>query len=182
MTRTALAYLPLTVSPRPPQVRPQPRRAYHNPFSRYPSVQPKPRLGVKNYAPQNASGLTSKTHANPLGITPVADKPVVGCSVAAERVPTIASTTGRAASQIDRVAFKAEREAFWKAEAQTNPGSYSASDLAKMNRGRPPIGPDGFPMELHHVDRTSTGPIAPMSRTDHRLGDNYKLNHPEPGN
>jgi hypothetical protein len=48
-------------------------------------VQPKPRLGVKNYAPQNAPSFTLKTHANPPRITPVADKSVVGCSVAAER-------------------------------------------------------------------------------------------------
>jgi hypothetical protein len=47
-------------------------------------VQPKPRLGVKNYAPQNAPGLTLKTHANAPGITPVAEDAVVGCSVAAE--------------------------------------------------------------------------------------------------
>jgi hypothetical protein len=89
MTRAALAYLPRPASPRPADARPAPRRAYHNPFSRYPSVQPKPRLGVKNSAPQNAPGLTLKTHANPPGITPVAEDVVVGCSVAAERVPRI---------------------------------------------------------------------------------------------
>jgi hypothetical protein len=33
-------------------------------------------------------------------------------------------------------------------------------------------------MELHHMDRTPKGGLAPMSRTDHRLGDNYKKNHP----
>jgi hypothetical protein len=60
----------------------------------------------------------------------------------------------RAASKIDRGAFKAERETFWKAEAKNNPGKYSAEDLAKMKKGRAPIGPDGHPMELHHVDRT----------------------------
>jgi RHS repeat-associated protein len=81
-------------------------------------------------------------------------------------------------SQIDRAAFKAEREAFWKAEAKNNPGKYSADDLARMEQGHPPIGPDGFPIELHHKDRTPSGGLDPMSRTDHRLGDNYKLNHP----
>ncbi len=47
-------------------------------------MQPKPRQGVKNYAPQYAPSPASKTHANPPGITPVADKPMVGFSVAAE--------------------------------------------------------------------------------------------------
>jgi hypothetical protein len=81
-------------------------------------------------------------------------------------------------SKIDRAAFKAERRAFWKAEADRNPGSYSAADLERMNDGLPPIGPDSYPMELHHVDRTPEGGLDPMSRTDHRLGDNYNKNHP----
>jgi hypothetical protein len=84
MPRAALAYLPSPASPRPARSCPQPRRKHHNPFSRYPSVQPKPRLGVKNYAPQNAPGLEPETRANPPEITPVAENAVVGCSVAAE--------------------------------------------------------------------------------------------------
>jgi hypothetical protein len=93
MTRAALAYLPIPASPRPADVRLQPRRKHHNPtstrlstcFSRHPRLQPKPRLGVKNWTPQNAPGLSLKTHVNPPGITPVAEDAVVGCSVAAER-------------------------------------------------------------------------------------------------
>lgn len=81
-------------------------------------------------------------------------------------------------SQIDRAAFRAEREAFWKAEAKNNPGKYSGNDLAKMKQGRAPIGPDGYPIELHHIDQTPDGGLEPMSRTDHRLGENYKKNHP----
>jgi hypothetical protein len=87
-------------------------------------------------------------------------------------------TPKRKSSQIDRKAFKAEREAFWKAEAKNNPGEYSPENLAKMKEGRAPTGPDGHPMELHHKDRTPNGGIDPMSRTDHRLGENYKKNHP----
>jgi hypothetical protein len=86
--------------------------------------------------------------------------------------------SGTVGSKIDRNAFRAEREAFWKAEAKNNPGKYGADDMAKMQRGRPATGPDGYPMELHHVDRTPEGGVVPMSRTDHRLGDNYKKNHP----
>src|SRR6266700_2269978 len=75
-------------------------------------------------------------------------------------------------------AFKAEYLAFLKTEAANNPGNYSADDLAKMRDGRPPTGSDGYPIELHHIDRTPDGGLDPMTRTDHRLGDNYKKNHP----
>jgi hypothetical protein len=82
------------------------------------------------------------------------------------------------ASKIDRTAFRTERQAYWKAEAQANPTKYNAEDLTRLQAGRPPIGPDGYPMELHHVDQTQRGGLSPKSRTDHRLGPNYKLNHP----
>jgi hypothetical protein len=87
--------------------------------------------------------------------------------------------TVKKTSKIDRAAFKIEREAFWKREAQENAAAYSPADLGRMGKGRAPIGSDGYPMELHHVDRTPEGGIVPMSRTDHRLGPNYKLNHPD---
>lgn len=50
--------------------------------------------------------------------------------------------------------------------------------LARMQEGRAPIGPDGNPMELHHRAGTSEGPLDPMSRSDHRGGENYRKNHP----
>lgn len=83
----------------------------------------------------------------------------------------------KGASQIDRAAFKIEREAFWRAEAKSFPEKYSSEDIARMVKGRAPIGPDGYSMELHHVDRTPDGGLDAMSRTDHRLGENYKKNH-----
>jgi RHS repeat-associated protein len=82
------------------------------------------------------------------------------------------------ASKINRPKFKLEREAFWKAQAKNNPSKYSPADLAKMKNGKAPTGPDGHPMELHHTDGTPNGGLDPMSRTDHRLGGNYKKNHP----
>jgi RHS repeat-associated protein len=81
-------------------------------------------------------------------------------------------------SQINRTAFRMERQGFWKAEATNNPAKYSQADLTRMQRGLAPIGPDGYPMELHHLDRTSEGGVQPLSRTDHRLGANYLKNHP----
>jgi hypothetical protein len=84
----------------------------------------------------------------------------------------------RQASRIDRNAFKKEREAFWKAEAENSPGKYSPEDLARMKEGRAPLGTDGNPMELHHLDRTPEGGLQPMTKTDHRIGPNFKKNHP----
>ena len=85
---------------------------------------------------------------------------------------------GKAPSQIDRAEFAKERASFWKAEAKANPGKYTAADLEKMARGRAPTGADGHSVELHHVDGTPQGGVKPMTRTEHRLGDNYKKNHP----
>jgi RHS repeat-associated protein len=80
-------------------------------------------------------------------------------------------------SLIDRKAFAKERAAYWKNEAKNNPGKYSKEDLAKMQKGQAPTGPDGHPMELHHKDQ-KPDEVQPKSRTEHRLGENYKKNHP----
>ena len=52
---------------------------------------------------------------------------------------------------------------------------------APSKRGNAPIGEDGHPVELHHVEQTADGQIDEMTRTDHRLGDNYALNHSNTG-
>jgi RHS repeat-associated protein len=102
--------------------------------------------------------------------------------VAAKALKTGEKVVERAAkgytSKIDRAAFKKEREAFWKKEAQANPGKYSPADLARMRQGGAPTGPDGRSMELHHRDGSQQGPLDPMSASDHRGGENYKKNHP----
>ncbi len=103
---------------------------------------------------------------------------LVGGGAVVGKVVRGVGQAARIVSKIDRAAFRAEREAFWKAEAKNNPQQYTPENLARMEEGRPPIGPDGYPMELHHVDRTPEGGVTPMSRTDHRLGPNYKINHP----
>src|SRR6185503_12986183 len=121
------------------------------------------------------TGLTSTGVGSLLGVPAIAVSTVVvvggvgnmaaGIHDFAEALQTKGSGSGgtdpggkpAGASKIDRTAFKAEREAFWREEAKNNPGKYSAGDLAKMENGRPPIGPDGHPMELHHVDRTPEG-------------------------
>ncbi|MEQ1823299.1 MAG: HNH/ENDO VII family nuclease [Fimbriimonadaceae bacterium] len=48
-------------------------------------------------------------------------------------------------------------------------------------RGAPPIGEDGYPLELHHPNQLPTDTPVVMSRTDHRLGGNFKKNHQNTG-
>jgi RHS repeat-associated protein len=51
----------------------------------------------------------------------------------------------------------------------------------RMAQGKPPIGTDGHPVELHHTDQTTNGGTQEMTRTDHRLGGNYVANHSNTG-
>jgi len=80
--------------------------------------------------------------------------------------------------------FEAVKARFWKNEAEVNAGAYSTENLARMRNGKPPIGPDGHPMELHHKVPLAEGGtnsfanLAIKTRTEHRLGPNYKQNHP----
>ena len=101
-----------------------------------------------------------------------------GAKIVTDAGKTAAEKEAANASKIDRTAFRTEREEFWKSEAKNNPGQYSPENLERMKQGKAPIGPDGYPMELHHVNRTPEGGTKPMTRTDHRLGPNYKKNHP----
>jgi hypothetical protein len=74
---------------------------------------------------------------------------------------------------------------WWKDEASNypkimrlTPDLYTEDNLALMRRGRGAIGPDGFPLELHHPNGLPWEDLVPMTRTGHRLGTNYLLNHP----
>ena len=83
-----------------------------------------------------------------------------------------------------RMEFNRMRPEFWKNEAKANPGKYSQENIDRMSRGKAPLGSDGHPMELHHRIPLAEGGknafenLQPMTRTDHRLGGNYKANHP----
>jgi hypothetical protein len=83
-----------------------------------------------------------------------------------------------------RKEFEAVKPKFWKHEAAVRPGAYSPENIARMKQGKPPIGSDGFPMEVHHKVPLAEGGtnafdnLVPLTRTEHRLGPNYKLNHP----
>ena len=37
---------------------------------------------------------------------------------------------------------------------------------------------NGYSIEIHHDEQNPNGPFKEMTRTDHRLGVNYKKNHP----
>jgi len=49
------------------------------------------------------------------------------------------------------------------------------------NSGKAPKGDDGHPMELHHDSQNPNGELKEMTRTEHRLGDNFKKNHANTG-
>jgi RHS repeat-associated protein len=83
-----------------------------------------------------------------------------------------------------RTEFQRVKSQFWKHEAASNTSKYTPENLARMQKGKPPIGPDGHPMELHHIRPLTEGGtndfsnLQIMNRTDHRLGPNFKSNHP----
>ena len=117
--------------------------------------------------------------------TGVAIVAVIAAAIIAKKAydelqPSPPPSSQQIGSQIDRDAFAHQRRDFWKAEAQNNPGRYSdtAANLERMKLGKAPIGNDGFPMELHHPGGDPNATFIPMTRTDHRLGDNYMKNHP----
>lgn len=94
--------------------------------------------------------------------------------------PPAETPTGPQGSRIDRNAFAKQRRIFWKSEAQDNPGKYldNPENLNRMKEGKPPIGNDGFPMQLHHPDGNPAAKLVPMTKTDHVLGPNFAKNHP----
>lgn len=83
-----------------------------------------------------------------------------------------------------RQEFESVKPKFWKHEAATRAEAYSAEDLVRMRQGKAPLGGDGHPMELHHQIPLAEGGtnafsnLRPITRTEHRLGPNYKKNHP----
>jgi len=88
------------------------------------------------------------------------------------------STVLPSTKPVDRNAFSKTRSEYWRNEANQNSSNYSSSDLARMNQGKPPIGNDNKPMELHHVGGYDSSPVMPMTQSEHRGGDNFTINHP----
>jgi RHS repeat-associated protein len=83
-----------------------------------------------------------------------------------------------------RKEFNAVKPRAWMEEAARNPKKYTDKQLEAMRVGRAPVGSDNFTMEVHHRTPLAEGGANTydnfefLTRTDHRLGENYKLNHP----
>ncbi len=65
--------------------------------------------------------------------------------------------------------------------AQTGRKIPNSELIPPTRRGRAPTGSDGHPVELHHRNQGPDDALDEMTRTDHRLGDNFKKNHPNTG-
>ncbi|NJO33477.1 MAG: hypothetical protein HC869_10350 [Rhodospirillales bacterium] len=80
--------------------------------------------------------------------------------------------------------FEKLKPAAWKEEARRNPQKYTAEQLGRMVKGQAPIGDDGYSMEVHHKKQLQHGGSNTFdnfdfkSREKHRLGENYRQNHP----
>ncbi|MBR2315081.1 MAG: hypothetical protein IKA56_00410 [Clostridia bacterium] len=65
------------------------------------------------------------------------------------------------------------RQRYWKNEFYYNSNNYTnPNDIAKMKKGRAPIGVDGYPIELHHPNGRQGKNFyyfTPMIRTEHRF-------------
>jgi hypothetical protein len=59
------------------------------------------------------------------------------------------------------------------------PGDRLAGQPPELKQ--PPIGYDGEPVELHHEGQVQDGLIRALTQTDHRIGENFKKNHPNTG-
>ena len=71
-----------------------------------------------------------------------------------------------------------QRRQYWNDQLEQDPGRFSPRNQRRVGKGQSPIGPDGHPTELHHPDKANKPfSVQEMSRTDHRLGDNYGINH-----
>jgi hypothetical protein len=98
--------------------------------------------------------------------------------------PVAGSRVTGEALKTQRAEFNKVKPEFWKREAATSPEKYSAENLKLMRDGFAPTGPDGFPMEIHHITPLTQGGanhfsnLQVMTRTEHRLGANFKANHP----
>jgi hypothetical protein len=116
---------------------------------------------------------------------------ILGSTSAPDTQRTDSAAGRTTTARVDRETLSARRAEFdnlrptlWRAEAYCNPGNYSRSQLNDMANGRAPIGSDGYRMEFHHRTALANGGtntfdnIVPMTRTEHRLGENYRFNHP----
>ena len=76
------------------------------------------------------------------------------------------------------------KQEYWKNELATNPDGWSTANKSLIANGRAPYGIDGNSMEVHHIwplymgGDNSFENLVHLTRTDHRIGENFKNNHP----
>ena len=91
--------------------------------------------------------------------------------------------TGEALAKARRE-FEGMKPSLWKEEAGKNPDKYTPEQLDRMRRGEAPKTSDGKSMEIHHKLPLSEGGhntydnFEFMPAAGHRLGPNFKKNHP----
>jgi hypothetical protein len=112
-----------------------------------------------------------------------AGKRLDGSLAAGQRLSASVRVTGESLAAM-RKEFARVKPQAWIDEAASNPSKYTSAQLEKMRNGLAPIGCDGFPMEIHHQIPLAEGGtnlfsnFSFLTRTLHRLGSNYKINHP----
>jgi hypothetical protein len=78
----------------------------------------------------------------------------------------VAATPSSSAPQARR-AFDNVREAYWPHRLRLAvPGEFNDYNKARMSDGKPPIGPDGFPIELEHREELSKNPLRALDPTN----------------
>jgi hypothetical protein len=91
--------------------------------------------------------------------------------------------TGEALAKARRE-FERMKSELWKQEAEKNPEQYTPEQLASIKQGNTPKDSDGKPLEVHHKKPLSEGGTNTFdnfqfgTREDHRIGPNFKKNHP----
>ena len=136
------------------------------------------RIGKKSYTQYRKTGKLDRESLKDIGLDEIAD--------IAEDLNTL---FGGSAAPWERALAAADlivgTNASSKKGKVTNSTGKKISNCelcsAPNKRGNAPIGNDGHPVELHHRNQKSDGPIDEMTRTDHRLGENFKKNHSNTG-
>ena len=57
------------------------------------------------------------------------------------------------------------------------PGNESETNLQRMENGCPPLDDNGKQYELHHLGQKNDGPLAELTRCEHRSNGNYNILH-----